>query len=62
MEDIGLLDVKLVLGLVVKTSSQLESLSTGTILGLRIDKTVWPGWIVLDGDLRDDHPLWYYSP
>jgi len=37
----------------VGASSQLGSLSTGTILGPRTGKTVWPGWIVLEGDLRD---------
>jgi len=51
VEDVGLLAVKLVLVLVVGTSSQLESLSTGMILG--------PGWMVLDGDLRDEWPLWW---
>jgi len=37
-------------------SSQLGSLSTGTILGLGTGETVWPGWIVLEGDLRDERP------
>jgi len=59
VEEVGLLAVKLVLGLVVRASSQLGSLSTGTILGLGIGKTVWPGWIVLEGDLRDEQPLWW---
>jgi len=27
------------------------------ILGPRIDETVWPDWIVLDGDLGDDWSL-----
>ena len=49
VEEVGLLTVKLVLGLVVGASSQLGSLSTGTILG--------PGWIVLEGDLGDEQPL-----
>ena len=48
VEEVGLLAVKLVLGLVVGASSQLGSLSTGTILGPGTGKTVWPGWIVLD--------------
>ena len=38
VEDIGLLAVKLVIGLVVGVSSQLESLSTRTILGPETDK------------------------
>ena len=29
------------------------------ILGLEIGKTVWPGWIVWEGDLRDDWSLWW---
>ena len=37
----GLLDVKLAIGLVVEASSQLGSLSAGTILEPGIDKTVW---------------------
>ena len=59
MEDIGLLDVKLVLGLVVKASSQLGLLSTGTILRPGTGKTVWPDWIILEGDFRDEQPLWW---
>jgi len=58
VEEVGLLAVKLVIGLVVEASSQLGSLSTGTILGPETGKAVWPGWIVLDGDLGDDWPLW----
>ena len=59
VEDVGLLAILLlVLGL-AGASSQLGSLSAGTILGLGIDKTVWPGWIVLEGDLRDKWPLWW---
>ena len=38
-----LLAVKLVIGLVVGASSQLESLSTGMILGLGIDKAIQLG-------------------
>ena len=53
VEDVGLLAILLlVLGL-AGASSQLGSLSAGTILGLGIGETVWPGWIVLEGDLRD---------
>ena len=54
VEEVGLLAVKLVLGLVVGAFSQLGSLSTGTILGPGTGKTVWPGWIVLEEDLRDE--------
>ena len=57
VEEVGLLAVKLVIGLVVKASSQLRSLSTGTILGPGIGETVWPGWIVLEEDLRDEQSL-----
>ena len=58
VEDVGVLAVKLVIGLVARVFSQLESLSTGTILRPGTDKAVWPGWIVLDRDLRDDWPFW----
>jgi len=57
VEKVGLLAVKLVIGLVVGASSQLGSLSTETILGPGTGKTVWPGWIVLKGDLGDEWPL-----
>ena len=57
VEEVGLLAVKLVIGLVVGASSQLESLSAGIILGPGIGETVWPDWIVLEGDLRDKWPL-----
>jgi len=57
VEEVGLLAVKLVLGLVVGASSQLESLSAGTILGPGTGETVRPGWIVLEGDLGDERPL-----
>ena len=57
VEEVGLLAVKLVIELVVGASSQLGSLSAGTILGPGTGKTVWPGWIVLEGDLRDKRPL-----
>ena len=56
VEEVGLLAAKLVLGLVVGASSQLGSLSAGMILGPGTDKTVQPGWIVLEGDLRDEQP------
>ncbi len=57
VEKVGLLAVKLVIGLVVEVSSQLGLLSTGMILGPGTGKTVWPGWIVLEGDLRDEWSL-----
>jgi len=41
----------------VGASSQLGSLSAGTILGPGTGETVWPGWIVLEGDLGDEQPL-----
>ena len=57
VEDVGLLAVKLVLRLVVGASSQLGSLSTGTILGPGTGETVRAGWIVLlEGDLGDERP------
>jgi len=56
VEEVGLLAVKLVLGLVVGASSQLESLSAETILGPETGETVQAGWIVLEGDLRDEWP------
>ena len=52
----GLLAILLlVLGL-AGASSQLGSLSTETILRLGTGKTVWAGWIVLEGDLGDERP------
>ena len=57
VEEVGLLAVKLVIGLVVGASFQLGSLSTETILGPRTGETVQPGWIVLEGDLGDEWPL-----
>ena len=56
VEDVGLLVAKLVLGLVVEASSQLESLSAGTILGPGTGEPLWTGWIVLEGDLGDARP------
>jgi len=56
VEEVGLLAAKLVLGLVVGASSQLGSLSTGTILGPGTGETVRAGWIVLEGDLGDEQP------
>jgi len=56
VEEVGLLAVKLVIGL-AGAFSQLGSLSTGMILGPGTDKTIQAGWIVLEGDLRDKWPL-----
>ena len=57
VEDVGLLAILLlVLGL-AGASSQLGSSSTGMILGPGTGETVWPGWIVLEGDLGDEWPL-----
>jgi len=55
---VGLLAILLlVIGLVVGASSQLGSLSAGTILGPETGETVQAGWIVLEGDLGDERPL-----
>jgi len=43
VEEVGLLAIKLVIGLVTETSSQLGLLSTGMILGPGIGKAVWLG-------------------
>ena len=54
VEDVGLLAILLlVLGL-VGVSSQLGSLSAGTILGPGTGEIVQAGWIVLEGDLGDE--------
>ena len=57
VEEVGLLAVKLVIGLIVGASSQLGSLSIGTILRPGTGETIQPGWIVLEEDLRDEQPL-----
>ena len=58
VEEVGLLAILLlVIGLVVGASSQLGSLSAGTILGPETGETVQAGWIVLEGDLGDKQPL-----
>ena len=54
VEDVGLLAILLLVLELVGASSQLGSLSTGMILGPGTGKTVWPGWIVLEGDLGDE--------
>ena len=41
----------------MEASSQLGSLSAGTILRPETGKTVQPGWIVLEGDPGDERPL-----
>jgi len=53
VEEVGLLAVKLVIGL-VGASSQLGSLSAGTILRPGTGETVRADWIVLEGDLGDE--------
>ena len=59
VEEVGLLAVKLVIRLVVGASSQLGLLSTGTILGPETGETIQLGWIVLEGDLGNEQPLWW---
>ena len=49
--------VRLVIGLVARASFQLELLSARTILRLGTGKIVWSGYIVQDGDLRDNWSL-----
>ena len=58
VEEVGLLAVKLVIGL-AGVFSQLGSLSARMILGPGTGKTVWASWIVLEGDLGDEWPLWW---
>jgi len=53
VKEVGLLEVKLVAGLVAEVFYQLESLSAGMILRLG------PGWIVHDRNFRDDQPFWW---
>jgi len=57
VEEVGLLAIRLVIGLVARAFFQLELLSARTILGLGTGKTVWSGYIVQDGDLRDNWSL-----
>ena len=58
VEDVSLLAILLlVLGL-VGVSSQLELMFAGMILRPGTGETVQSGWIVLEGDLRDEWPLW----
>ena len=53
----GLLAILLLVLELAETSSQLGSLSVGAILGPGTDETVWPGWIILEGNFRDEQPL-----
>ena len=46
VDELGLSRVRLVVGLVAGTFSQLGSLSIGIILRLWIGETVWASWIV----------------
>ena len=46
VEELDLLDIRLVVRLVVGEFFQLGLLSTVTILGPETGKTVWKGWIV----------------
>ena len=54
MKEVGLLAIKLVIGLV---SFQLGSLSAEIIFGSETGKAVQPDWMVLNKDLRDEWPL-----
>ena len=58
VEEVGLLAVIVLVVELVGASSQLKSLSTVMILGPGTGKTVQPGWMVLDGDIRDEQSLW----
>ena len=57
VEKVGLLAIRLVIGLVVGVSSQLGSLFTEIILGPGTGKTVLLGWTVLDRDFGDKQSL-----
>ena len=59
VEDVGLFAVIVLVIWLVGASSQLGSLSAGTILGPEIGKAVQPGWTVLERDLGDEWPLWW---
>ena len=59
VKEVYLLAVRLVIELVVGAFPQLGLLSAEIILGPETDETVWPGWTVLDGNLRDEQPLWW---
>ena len=57
VEDVGLLAVVVLVIELTGASFQLGSLSAGIILGPGTGKTVWLGWIVLEGDLGDEQSL-----
>ena len=57
VEDVGLLAILLLVLELVGASSQLGSLSTGTILGPGTGETVQSDWIVLEEDLGDEQSL-----
>jgi len=59
VENVGLLAILLLVLRLVEASFQLGSLFTETILGPGTGETVQPDWIVLEGDLRDEQPLWW---
>ena len=59
LENVSLLAVKLVIGLIVEVFSQLRLLSTEMILGLGISETIQPGWLVLERNLEDEWSLWW---
>jgi len=46
VEEVDLLDIRLVIGLIARPSSQLGLLFLGMILRPGTGETVWPGWIV----------------
>ena len=54
VEDVGLLAILLLVLKLAGASSQLGLLSAEIILGPGTDETVQPGWIVLEGDFRDE--------
>ena len=59
VKEVGLLAIIVLVIELVGASSQLWSLSTETILGPETGKTIWPDWIVLEKDLRDEWLLWW---
>ena len=57
VEDMGLLAILLLVLELAGVSSQLGSLSAEAILGPGTGETVWPGWIILEGNFGDEQPL-----
>ena len=53
----GLLAILLLVLELAGVSSQLGSLSAEAILGPGTGETVWPGWIILEGNFGDEQPL-----